>query len=169
MIKFVLLLLPVTLLACAGSDPVPTNAMLWRVEGWQRPPAGARQDVRVSRATILGFRKNGEYVEVHCSVIEQPDQTVLIQSGRPCVSAVGRWEQRGGTVTATRQHASAAALCTQPQVTFRVTGNSVSGNVTGAGEAAYTPVTRFVAPEFETHVEKAREGSACGGMGREEG
>lgn len=148
--------------ACASETAVPTNTMLWRVEGWQRPSAGARDDVRVSRGTILAFRESGEYVEVHCSLIEQSDGTVLIQSGRPCVSAVGRWVEEDGVVTATREKASAAALCSAPSLAFRVVGNSVSGDVVGAGEASYSPVTRFVAPEFETHVEKARSGSSCG-------
>ncbi|HEX6179318.1 MAG TPA: hypothetical protein VF057_13230, partial [Thermoanaerobaculia bacterium] len=71
------------------------------------------------------------------------------------------WSQEEGMVTATREKASAAALCSAPSLTFRVTGNSVSGDVVGAGEAAYSPVTRFVAPEFETHVEKARAGTEC--------
>ena len=156
-----LALLCVFAFACASEDGVPTNTMLWRVEGWQRPSASGRQDVRVSRGTILAFRESGEYVEVHCSLIEQADGAVLIQSGRPCVSAVGRWSQEEGMVTATREKASAAALCSAPSLTFRVTGNSVSGDVVGAGEAAYSPVTRFVAPEFETHVEKARAGTEC--------
>lgn len=158
-------LTPVVVLALAcGGERVPINTMLWRIEGWQAPPAGARQDVRVTRGTIVVFRASGEYVEVHCSLIEQPDQTVLIQSGRPCVSAVGTWEQRDGEVLATRTQSTAAVLCSQPQITFRVTGNAVSGDVAGSGAGSYSPVTRFVAPEFETHVNAARKSEKrCGG------
>ena len=131
--------------------------MLWRIQGgWEAPAATMRQDVRVARGTIIAFRAGGEYVEVHCSLIEQPDQTVLIQSARPCVSAVGRWEQKGEQITVRRQQATAKALCTQPQLTFSVVGNSVSGDVIGAGAGSYTPVTRFVAPEFETRVNAAK-------------
>ncbi|HEX6178591.1 MAG TPA: hypothetical protein VF057_09540, partial [Thermoanaerobaculia bacterium] len=72
-----LALLCVFAFACASEDGVPTNTMLWRVEGWQRPSASGRQDVRVSRGTILAFRESGEYVEVHCSLIEQADGAVL--------------------------------------------------------------------------------------------
>ena len=156
-----LALLCVFAFACASEDAVPTNTMLWRVEGWERPSGDGRQEVRVSRGTIIAFRASGEYVEVHCSLIEQPDGSVLIQSGRPCVSAVGRWSEEDGALTVTREKASAAALCSVPSLEFRVTGNSVRGDVVGAGEAAYSPVTRFVAPEFETHVQKARAGTEC--------
>ena len=152
------------LLSCRG-DEVPQNTMLWHVQGWKTPTAGMRQDVRTSLATFVGFRKNGEYVEVHCSVIEQPDQTVLIQSGRPCVAAVGKWEQDGSEVEVRREQASVGALCSQPSLTFRVQGQTVTANLTGEGDATYSPVTRFVAPEFETHVEKARSGTRCAPAG----
>lgn len=146
----------ILLAGCGRDDRVPVNTMLWRIEGWQQPPPGARQDVRVSRGTVIVFRASKEYVELHCSLIEQPDQAVLIQSGKPCVSAVGQWEQRGSEVVVTRTQATAAALCSQPRLTFEVTGNSVAGDVTGSGKASYSPVTRFVAPEFETHVTAAK-------------
>ena len=159
-LKFIAVLVALLVLACRGEE-VPQNTMLWHVHGWRTPPSGARQDVRTSLATFIGFRKNGEYVEVHCSVIEQPDQTVLIQSGRPCVSAVGRWIQKRSEVEVTRETASVTALCSQPSVTFKVQGQSVTANLTGEGEATYSPVTRFVAPEFESHVEKAKSGAKC--------
>lgn len=141
-----------------GRDPiVPTNTMLWRIQGgWEAPGPAMRQGVRVARGTILAFRAGNEYVEVHCSLIEQPDQTVLIQSGRPCASAVGRWEQKGDQILVHRAQATTKALCSQPGLTFEVIGNSVSGDVIGAGTASYSPVTRFVAPEFETHVNAAK-------------
>jgi hypothetical protein len=158
----VTILIAVMLAACAAEQKVPTDTMLWRVNGWRQPPPGARQDVRVSLGTIVTFRSSGEYVEVHCALIEQPDQTVLIQSGRPCVAAVGRWEQKGGEVIVTREIATAAALCSKPAVVFRVTGNSVTADLTGEGPQSYTPVTRFVAPEFESQVELAKKsGKRC--------
>ncbi|HUP49835.1 MAG TPA: hypothetical protein VNA04_13700 [Thermoanaerobaculia bacterium] len=159
--------------ACGWGDPVvPLNTQLWRLDrAWEAPPPGARQDVRTAPGTIIAFRGGGEYVEVHCSLIEQPDQTVLIQSGRPCVAAVGTWEQRGSEIVATRSRvggpgrpeALRSAFCSQPRLTFRIEGRSVSGNAGGEGTGTYTPVTRFVAPEFETYVTAARRSDVrCG-------
>ncbi len=145
--------------ACSGT-PVPKDRPLWYIEGQWVTPRDA--NVRTALATIIVFRSSGEFVEYHCRLIEQPDATVYIASTGSRVVSVGRWKQEGGRVTATRQKVFRSAgrssgrepLCDQPQLEFHVDGNSVSGPA-----GTYAPVTRLVAPDFESYVNEAKRSS----------
>jgi hypothetical protein len=155
-------LLALTALSC-GRVEVPTNAMLWRID---RPwVAGERQGFRTSQATVVVFLSGNEYVELHSALIEQPDSTVYLRAGRPRVVAIGRWEVRDGKVVATRERVSAGGslLCEPRELTFAISGQSVSGNAGGSGAGLYSPVTRLVAPDFKSYVDAARKSAiACG-------
>ncbi len=139
--------------------PVPKDRQLWRIEGqWVTP---RDSNVRTALATIIVFRSSGEFVERHCRLIEQPDSTVYIASTGPQIVAVGVWKQSGDVVSATRQKIFRSTrsegpepLCDHPHIPFRVEGNSVSGE-----GGAYAPVTRLVAPDFESYVNEAKRSS----------
>jgi hypothetical protein len=161
--KRLLLVFVFLALSCRGPG-VPVNTMLWRIDTPWVTPAG-RTDVRTAQATIITFRANQEYVEFHTPVIEQNDATVYLQSGRPRGVAIGRWELKGSEITATRQKIARTGarvkpgdpLCVPVQLKFRTTGKSVTGNAGGTGNGSYTPITRLVAPDIESYVEKARD------------
>jgi hypothetical protein len=145
-------------LACSRT-PVPRDRPLWRIEGQWVTPRDA--NVRTALATIIVFRSSGEFVEVHCRLIEQPDTTVYIASTGARVVSVGRWKQDGARVTATRQRVFRSTgskgrepLCDQPRLEFHVDSNSVSGQ-----SGTYAPVTRLVAPDFESYVNEAKRSS----------
>lgn len=128
--------------------------MLWRLDrDWAQ--AG---DVRTATATIVSFRSSGEFVELHAWVVERSDSTVYIVSDRARVAAVGKWTREDDVVTASRDRVTPQGknFCSAPPLTFRITATSVIGNVGGAGEGAYSPVTRLVIPEFETYMSEAR-------------
>jgi hypothetical protein len=147
------------LLACHSAPSVPVNQQLWRTDGpWVQP--ASNNPARKARATILVFRSDHEFVELHCWLIEQPDTTLYISSTDPRVMIVGRWEQRGSQIEATRQriaHGAKDPLCKEKQIAFRISGTSVIGNAGGAGPGSYSVVTRLVAPDFEFYVKEARE------------
>ena len=67
--------------------------------------------------------------------------------------------KNGETITVARQKVSRADvtrfLC--PPLTFHISGLSVVGNAGGRGEGMYAPVTRLVAPDFQTYLKEARE------------
>jgi hypothetical protein len=123
--------------------PVPLDTQLWRLE---TPWVDAGNSVRTAKAAILIFRSRNEFVELHTSVIERPDGTVYIMSRAPRTAAIGRWEQHGSKVEVHRTKGLCGTL------NFRITGNSVSDN-----SGTYSPVTRLVAPEFETFVNRAKQ------------
>jgi len=152
--KLLLLALALVLSGCGSRPELPVNTMLWRLD---REWAQAGQ-VRTATATILSFRSSGEFVELHTWVVERPDSTVYIASDRPRVAAAGRWTREDDVVTATRARVSPAgrSFCSEPPLTFRITATSVTGNAGGAGEGAYSPVTRLVAPEFESYIKEAK-------------
>jgi len=140
---------------------VPTGQWLWRIDGsWTRPPT--RQDIRLAPATVLVLRPDHEYVELHCWVLERPDETAYISTNSPRVTIVGRWRQEDGAVIVTRSRVAVSTryagsidpFCAP--LTLRISGNSVSGDVGGKGEGLYAPVTRLVAPDFEFYVREAR-------------
>lgn len=153
-------------LGCGREAEVPLDRMLWRVEPWV-----TRESVRTAPATIVIFRSNGEYVEFHGWVIEQPDTSVYISSDRQYVAIVGRWTKDGSTIRTTREQiarrtplAGADPLCAQSALTFSIVGNSVTGSAGQAETGTYSPVTRLVAPDFQSYVDKAKKsGIACGG------
>ena len=143
---------------------VPLNTQLWRIDAeWLTPPGA---NVRTAPATILVFRSGGEYVELHCQLIEQPDTTVYIRSGGQFISAVGKWKQDGDTITVTREKigeniakpfaGGVHPLCRHAQLTFKITGNAVSGSAGEKTSGTYAPVTRLVAPDFESYVNEAK-------------
>ncbi len=134
--------------------------MLWKLDSpWISPSRD--NPVRTAQATLLIFRSNGEFVEDHCELIEQPDGTVYILSKSAHVTAVGRWEQRRSIIHARRQSIARTVgiplpkdpLC-EAELSFQISGNSVVGTL-GLG-GSYSPVARLVAPDFESFVKRAR-------------
>ena len=114
-------------------------------------------------ATIVTFRASGEFAELHCWLIEQPDTTQYIASRAPRVAAIGTWKQHGDKVDVKRTsiartvplHTAVDPLCTEAPV-VTVSGESVTGNVGATSNGTYAPVTRLVAPDFESYVSEAR-------------
>ena len=140
--------------ACHREQELPRDTMLWRLDrDWT--PAG---DARSARVTVLTFRSSGEFVELHCWVIERSDSTVYVASDRPRVVAVGRWTREKDTVTATREKVAGApqSFCGQPRLTFELANGAVNGDAGNGTTGAYTRVTRLVAPEFESYVRDAK-------------
>jgi hypothetical protein len=151
------------LAACHREPSVPINVQLWRADG---PWVSAKESsARKARATILVFRSDHEFVQFHGWLIEQPDSTLYLSSTDPYVMIVGRWEQRGSSVMATHSKIARSQpfrgardpLCDPAQLRFQVSGNSVIGNAGVMGTGAYSVVTRFVAPTFESYVKEARQ------------
>jgi len=140
--------------------------MLLRLDApWTTPSPDADRRVRTAPATIATFRAGGEFVELHCWLIEQPDETLYIASRNPRVVAIGTWKQRGDAIDVTRtrvarstgaQAAATDPLCAEARLTLRISGNSVLGNVGASESGAYAPVTRLVAPDFDAYAEEAR-------------
>ena len=149
-----LLVCALLLAGCSKRPELPVNTMLWRVDR-EWAPVG---DSRTATVTLISFRASGEFVELHAWVLERPDTAVYIVSDRPRVAAVGKWTREDDVVTATRTQVSPAgkAFCTAPPITFRITATSVSGNVGGAGEGIYSPITRLVMPAFESYIQEAK-------------
>ena len=51
-------------------NEVPIGIWLWRLDGpWTN--AKVRQSIRIAPATVIVFRPDHEYVELHCWVIER--------------------------------------------------------------------------------------------------
>ena len=152
------------LAACSHRARVPLDTQLWRLDApWLTPPGA---NVRTAPATILVFRTSGEFVELHCQLIEQPDQTVYIRSGGQFISAVGKWTQNGDRIEAERQKIGESIakpfaggvhpLCKPAGLTFDIAGNTVSGSAGEQTTGTYAPVTRLVAPDFESYVNEAK-------------
>ncbi len=151
-------------LACRRPPAVPLDRQLWRVDG---PWKEVGNSLRTAPATILVFRGSHEFVELHCTLIERPDATVYILARAPRIAVVGQWTQRASEIDARRSRVARMPrlnvpkdpVCEEARLTFRISGNSVSGNA-----GTYSPITRLVAPEFETFVNAARQSAVtCGG------
>jgi hypothetical protein len=148
---------------------VATDTLLWRVDQW----TAAGPSVRVATATILTFRSSGEFVELHCRVIERPDTTVYIASDAPRIVMVGTWTREDDEITAKRTHVKRPSPFSGPRdpfcdetLRFRISGQSVTGQAGEATPGTYSPVTRLVMPEFEGYAEDARNsGAACQALG----
>jgi hypothetical protein len=147
--------------------PVPVNTMMMRVDApWMYPSPDAGRRIRSAPATIISLRSSGEYAELHCWLIEQPDETLYIAARPPRVAAIGKWERHGDHVEVTRArvgrtipvNAAIDPLC--GSVTLTISGNSVTGNVGAESDGTYAPVTRLVAPDYETYVSAARNSSS---------
>ena len=148
-----------TLAACHRAK-VPREEFLLRLDGpWVTPAAMRGQRIRSAPATIVYFRNDQEYFELHFTCIEQNEDALYVSEHLPRASALGKWVQDGETVTVTRQKVSRADvsrfLC-QP-LAFHISGLSVTGNAGGKGDGMYAPVTRLVAPDFQTYLKEARE------------
>lgn len=155
------LILALILLAGCHRYEVPLGQWLWRLDGtWTTPPN--HREIRIAPATIIVFRPDHEYVELHCWVIERADETVYIATNSPRITVVGEWQQNGSRIAATRKSVGVTARfsgSTTPYcapLTFLLSGKSVTGDATGKGEGLYAPVTRLVAPDFEYYVKEAR-------------
>ena len=138
---------------------VPRESFLLRIDApWVTPASMKGQKIRSAPATIVYFRNDKEYFELHFTCIDS-NETLYVSEHLPRASAVGKWEQNGETITVTRQKVSRADvtrfLC--PPLTFHISGLSVVGNAGGRGEGMYAPVTRLVAPDFQTYLKEARE------------
>ena len=154
------LALAALLLAACHRAQVPREQFLLRLDGpWQTPRALEGEHIRSAPATIVYFRDDHEYFELHFTVIEQNDEALYISSNLPHASALGTWKQNGETVEVARKRISRADvarfLCAP--VTFHISGHSVTGNTSGTGEGMYAPVTRLVAPDFDTYLKEAHE------------
>jgi hypothetical protein len=147
-------------LACHRAK-VPTEEFLLRVDGpWQTPAAMKGQRIRSAPATIVYFRDiDNEYFELHFTVIEQNDETLYISGNLPRASALGHWEKDGDTVHVMRSRISrgdvAQFLCAP--LTFKISGHSLTGNAGGTSDGMYAPVTRLVAPDFQSYLKEARQ------------
>ena len=109
------------------------------------------------------FRANGEYVEYLCYVIEQPDTSVYISASDPKVVTAGNWTAKRPEIFATRRMISRPRpylggtdpLCSD--LKFTISGNSVIGS-----DGQYSPLTRLVAPDFESYIKDAQQnGKPC--------
>lgn len=146
----------------------PTEEFLLRVDGpWQTPAAMKNEKIRSAPATIVYFRDDHEYFEMHFTVIEQNNDALYISSNLPRASALGHWEKEGDTVHVTRSKISRADverfLCAP--VTFKISGHSVIGNAGGKSDGMYAPVTRLVAPDFQSYLKEVRQSRfSCPGV-----
>lgn len=148
-------------LACAcHRAPVPVNTLMLRLDGPWMPVQG----VRTAPATIISLRSSGEYAELHCWLLEQPDETLYIASQPPRVAAVGKWERHSDRIEIKRAQIARTVPLNMPidplcsDLTLTLSGNSVTGNVGAQTDGAYAPVTRLVAPDYESYVSAARRG-----------
>lgn len=162
----IVVLAALLLLTACGSEPeLSKDTLLWRVDSWEERAPG----VRVAMATILSFRSSGEFVELHCRVLERADQTVYVASDSPRLTIVGSWTREGNTVTAKRLKIKRPAPFAGPRdplcdgtLTFQISGKSVTGKAGEETPGTYSPVTRLVAPEFESYATEARDrGASC--------
>ena len=142
-------------------NEVPIGIWLWRMDGpWTK--AEVRQSIRIAPATVIVFRPDHEYVELHCWVIERADDTLYIATNSPRVTVVGDWQKHWSRIAIARKSVgvsarfggSTAPYCTP--LTYHLSGSSVSGDASGKGEGPYVPSTRLVAPDFEYYVKEAR-------------
>jgi hypothetical protein len=157
--RFALVLI---LLAGCHRNEVPIGIWLWRLDGpWTK--AEARQPIRIAPVTVIVFRPDHEYVELHCWVIERADDTLYVATNSPRITVVGEWQKHWSRIEVTRKSigvssrfgGSTAQYCAP--LTYHLSGSSVSGDASGGkGEGLYAPSTRLVAPDFEDYVKQAR-------------
>jgi hypothetical protein len=140
---------------------LPIGEWLWRVDGpWTQAPR--RTDIKIAPVTVIVFRPDHEYVELHCWVLERPDDTVYVATNSPRISVVGEWQRSWNKVTIVRKGVAVpprfgGSIDTYCKPTsYTIEERSVRGDVSGKGEGLYAPVTRLVAPDFEYYVKEAR-------------
>ena len=149
----------VMLVACHRAK-VPHEQFLLRIDRpWQTPAALAVSGICVAGVEVAAGENDGEYFELHFHLIEQNEETLYISENLPRASAIGKWVQKGETIEVTRRKVSRADvttfLCTP--LMFHISGYSVTGNAGGKGDGMYAPVTRLVAPDFQSYLKEARE------------
>ena len=158
--KRIVAVLALVALAACHRAKVPKEQFLLRVDApWQTPAAMRDQKIRSAPATIVYFRDDGEYFELHFTAIESPDETLYISGNLPRASALGKWKKNGDTINVVREKVS------RPDVvrfvcgptTFHISGLSVTGNAGNKTEGMYAAVTRLVAPDFQTYLKEARQ------------
>jgi len=158
-----LLLLLVVLCGCSKAE-VP-NLPLLRIEsGWVVAPRDIHSPARAADASIVIFRRNGDFVENFCRVLEQPDGTLYLSRRDPHVVAVGRWKRSFSKITATRERVARTTpappgpkdpLCVNPEAKFVISKAGVVSRV-GDANGSYEQVDRLVAPDLESYENKAR-------------
>jgi hypothetical protein len=153
--------------AACHRAPVPVNTLMMRVDApWMFPSPDAGRRIRTAPATIISLRSSGEYAELHCWLLEQPDETLYIASRPPRVAAIGQWKRHGDRIEVKRTHIARTVPLNVPidplceALTLTLSGNSVTGNVGSQSDGGYAPVTRLVAPDFESYVSAAQRGPA---------
>ncbi|HEY8133691.1 MAG TPA: hypothetical protein VII12_17565 [Thermoanaerobaculia bacterium] len=149
------------LIGCRRPPEVPVNQFLVHLDApWVTPPEAAGRKVRTAPATVVSFRNEGEYLEVHCQLIEQPDTTLYVSSDHHHIAVVGHWTlQKDSTISVVREKVarpgSAKVLC--KPITFRISGKSAVGDAIGRGEGSYSPVTGFELPDIDIYMSEARQ------------
>lgn len=112
---------------------------------------------------MIVFRANGEYVEYLSYVLEQPDSSIFISAFDPRVVTSGKWSARRPQILATRSLIARPVpyavgidpLCAA--VKYTISGNSVIGS-----DGRYSPLTRLVAPDFESYIKDTlQNGKPC--------
>ncbi len=144
---------------CSRGPALPVNTVLWRVGSWTQ----VAPQVRRAAARFISFRADGAYIEHVCYVIEQPDTSVYISRSDPHLITIGNWVRDGQEIVARRTIVArqnpysgpSDPLCSE--VRYTMSGNSVLGK-----DGPYSPVTRLVAPDFESYINDARRtGKPC--------
>ena len=139
---------------------VPVGDFLVRVDGpWVTPREAAGKNIKTAPGTLIVFRNDNEFFELHCRLIEQADGTWYVSSNHPRASALGQWTKSWSKVHVVRQkisRADAAAILCKP-ITFDLTGNVVTGNAGGKDDGVYSSQGRLVAPDYPYYIKEARE------------
>ena len=147
-------------LAACHRYKVPREQFLLRLDSpWETPMAMAGKRVRTAQATIVYFRDDGEYFELHFHVIEQNEETLYISENLPHASALGHWTKNGPTIDVTREKVSrpdVLGLLCKP-VRFQISGLSVSGNAGGNSDGIYAAVRRLVVPDIQSYLKEIHQ------------
>ncbi len=152
------------LIGCRRPPEVPVNQFLVHLDApWVTPAEAAGRRVRTAPATVVSFRSEGEYFELHCQLIEQPDTTLYVSSDHHHIAVVGHWMlQKDYTISVVREKVarpgSTKVLC--KPITFRISGNSAVGDAIGRGEGSYSPVTRLLMTEIDVYLSEAKQSPA---------
>jgi len=153
--------LVLALIGCRRPPEVPVNQFLVHLDApWVTPAEAAGRNVRTAPATVVSFRSEGEYFELHCQLIEQPDTTLYISSGHPHIALVGHWTlEKDYTIKVVREKVarpgSMKVLC--KPIAFRISGNSAVGDAIGRGEGSYSPVPRLLMTEIDVYLSEAKQ------------
>jgi len=154
-------ILVLAVIGCRRPPEVPVNQFLMHLDApWVTPPEAAGRKVRTAPATVVSFRDEGAYLELHCQLIEQPDITLHVSSDHHHIAVVGHWTlQKDYTISVIREKVarpgSTKVLC--KPVTFRISGKSAIGDPIGRGEGSYSPVTGFQLPDIDVYMSEARQ------------